>query len=216
MAQLVYSPNAFDADSLDKAKQLSLLTGSPIPEKVRWTDEVKLLTGTMARELMLRKGDLILDYGCGVGRIAKELCALGCDVVGVDISPSMRRYAVEYVNSPGHFVALAPNELAMLVNKGLRCDHACAVWMLQHSPDVRTDIAMILRAIKGLGGLFVADNRNVRLVPVQGGQWCNDNVDIWRLLELQLGIRSNTAYPGDWGADPSKIMIRTYLKTTNQ
>ena len=216
MAQLVYSPEAFDADSMDKAKQLSLLTGTPIPEKVRWDDEVKMLCGTMARELMLRKGDLILDYGCGVGRLAKELCSLGCDVVGVDISPSMRRYAMEYVNAPGHFVALSQEELMLLVNKGLRCDHACAAWMLQHSPNVQADISIIIRSIKGLGGLFVADNRNIRLVPVRGGQWVNDNVDIWRQLELHLGIRSNTAYPGNWGADPSKIMIRTYLKTTNQ
>ena len=63
----------------------------------------------------------------------------------------------------------------------------------------------------------VADNRQMRLVPVQGeNPWCNDNFDIWRQLELQFGIRSNTAYPGNWGVDPSKIMIRSYMKTTNQ
>jgi len=216
MAQLVYAPDAFNVDTMDKAKQLSLLAGTPIPEAVRWGDEVKLLCSTMARELMLRKGDLILDYGCGVGRLAKELCALGCDVIGVEISPSMRRYAMEYVNAPGHFVALAPEELALLVNKGLRCDHALAAWVLQHSPNVYADVLFIGKALKGLGGVFVADNRQMRLVPVQGGQWCNDGVDIWRQLELQFGIRSNTAYPGNWGADPSKIMIRSFMKTTNQ
>jgi len=217
MAQLVYNPGVFDADTMDKAKQLSVVAGTPIPENIRWGEEVKMLCNTMARELMLRRGDLILDYGCGVGRLAKELCALGCDVVGVDISPTMRRYAVEYVNAPGHFVALAPEELQLLVNKGLRCDHALVAWMLQHSPNVYADIIFILKALKGLGGVMVADNRQMRLVPVRGeNPWCNDNVDIWRQLELQLGIRSNTAYPGNWGADPSKIMIRSYMKTTNQ
>ena len=79
------------------------------------------------------------------------------------------------------------------------------------------DILFIAKALKGLGGLMVADNRQMRLVPVQGeNPWCNDNFDIWRQLELQFGIRSNTAYPGNWGADPSKIMIRCYMKTTNQ
>ena len=129
----------------------------------------------------------------------------------------MRRYAMEYVNAPGHFVALAPEELALLINKGLRCDHALIAWMLQHSPNVYADILFIAKALKGLGGLMVADNRQMRLVPVQGeNPWCNDNFDIWRQLELQFGIRSNTAYPGNWGADPSKIMIRCYMKTTNQ
>lgn len=216
MAQLVYSPDIFNADTMDKAKQLSLITGASIPEKVRWKEEVDFLCKTMARELMLRKGDLVLDFGCGVGRLAKELCNLGCDVIGVDISPSMRRFAMEYVNAPGHFVALSPEELNLLVSKGLRCDHACAAWTFQHSPNVYADIQFIIKSVKGLAGVFVADNRQMRLVPVQGGQWCNDNTDIWRQLELYLGVRSNTAYPGNWGADPSKTMIRTYIKTTNQ
>ena len=217
MAQLVYDPKVFDADSMEKAKRISLICGTPIPEKIRWNEEVKLLCGAMARELMLRKGDLILDYGCGVGRLAKELVSMGCNVLGVDTSPSIRRYAVEYVNAPGRFVAISPDELLLLVEKGLRCDHAIVAWMLQHSPNVYADINVISRALKGLGGVFVADNRNMRLVPVQGeNPWCNDNFDIWRQLELQFGIRSNTAYPGTWGADPSKIMIRAYMKTTNQ
>ena len=217
MAQMVYSPEAFNVDTMDKARQMSVLAGSEMRESVRWGDEINFLCDTMARELMLRKGDLILDYGCGVGRLAKRLCELGCDVLGVDISPAMRRYAVEYVNAPGRFVAFSPEELLLMVGKGLRCDHALVAWMLQHSPNVYMDISIISRTLKGLGGLLVADNRKMRLVPVQGeNPWCNDNFDIWRQLELQFGIRSNTAYPGNWGADPSKIMIRSYMKTTNQ
>ena len=216
MAQMVYSPDAFNVDTLDKARQMSVLAGSEMRESIRWGEEINFLCDTMARELMLRKGDLILDYGCGVGRLAKRLCELGCDVLGVDISPAMRRYAMEYVNAPGHFLAVAPEELMMLVGKGLRCDHACVAWMLQHSPNVYADLQLIHRSLKGLGGVFVADNREMRLVPIQGNQWCNDGVDIWRMLELNFGIRSNTAYPSNWGADPAKIMIRTYMKTTNQ
>ena len=216
MAQMIYSPEAFNVDTMDKARQMSVLAGSEMRESIRWGDEINFLCDTMARELMLRKGDLILDYGCGVGRLSKRLCELGCDVLGVDISPAMRRYAMEYVNAPGHFLAIAPEELMMLVGKGLRCDHACVVWMLQHSPNVYADLQLIHRSLKGLGGVFVADNREMRLVPLQGGQWCNDGMDIWRQLELNFGIRSNTAYPGNWGADPAKIMIRTYMKTTNQ
>ena len=144
MAQLVYNPGIFDADTMDKAKQLSVISGTPIPDNIRWGEEVKMLCTAMARELMLRRGDLILDYGCGVGRLAKELCSMGCDVIGVDISPAMRRYAMQYVNAPGHFVALAPEELLLMVNKGLRCDHALVAWMLQHSPNVYADITFCL------------------------------------------------------------------------
>ncbi len=77
MAQMVYSPDAFNVDTMDKARQMSALAGSEMRESIRWGEEINFLCDTMARELMLRKGDLILDYGCGVGRLAKRLCELG-------------------------------------------------------------------------------------------------------------------------------------------
>ena len=77
MAQLVYNPGVFNVDTMDKAKQMSVIAGTAIPDKVRWGEEIKMLCTTMARELMLRRGDLILDYGCGVGRLAKELVSMG-------------------------------------------------------------------------------------------------------------------------------------------
>jgi 2-polyprenyl-3-methyl-5-hydroxy-6-metoxy-1,4-benzoquinol methylase len=36
-----------------------------------------------------RRGERILDLGCGDGVLTAKLVALGCDVVGVDGSPSM-------------------------------------------------------------------------------------------------------------------------------
>ena len=62
MAQLVYNPGVFNVDTMDKAKQMSVIAGTAIPDKVRWGEEIKMLCTTMARELMLRRGDLILDY----------------------------------------------------------------------------------------------------------------------------------------------------------
>jgi SAM-dependent methyltransferase len=54
------------------------------------------LTGSFA----LDRNSLVLDYGCGIGRIAKELIKqTGCHVIGVDISPSMLGLAYPYVHS---------------------------------------------------------------------------------------------------------------------
>lgn len=39
--------------------------------------------------------ETVLDAGCGTGRVAIELARRGCDVVGVDLDPSMLRTAVE-------------------------------------------------------------------------------------------------------------------------
>jgi SAM-dependent methyltransferase len=44
-------------------------------------------------ELLPQPGRLTLDVGCGEGRVARDLKALGHNVVAVDASPTMVRYA---------------------------------------------------------------------------------------------------------------------------
>ena len=42
MAQLVYNPGVFNADTFDRARQLSSIAGTAIPENIRWGEEVKM------------------------------------------------------------------------------------------------------------------------------------------------------------------------------
>ena len=89
--------NVFKPKSLQHAKDIVLTPEDDKPTK--FEDEtrkfVKMITPYME--------GVVMDYGCGMGRVAKELLYLEnvLSVVGVDISPEMLRYAVEYVNSDG-------------------------------------------------------------------------------------------------------------------
>lgn len=47
--------------------------------------------------LNLNNNSTILDFGCGVGRISKQLLKMNFNVVAVDVSPSMLEYAKEYI-----------------------------------------------------------------------------------------------------------------------
>lgn len=72
----------------------------------------------------------VLDFGCGIGRLSKELLAIEPDihVVGVDSSESMRKLAVEYVNSDRFEV------MESVAGTNRHFDFAVYSLVLQHMP----------------------------------------------------------------------------------
>lgn len=138
----------------------------------------------------------MLDYGCGIGRMAKELIArYGCSVIGVDISPNMRAIAVAYVGSDRFFVC-PPAMLDLLAERGVAFDLALAVWVLQHCANVHDDIARIARALAPTGGLFVV-NQRTRSVPTVELGWIDDGIDIYALLRETFHQRSRGSLPAE-------------------
>ncbi|HWI29188.1 MAG TPA: class I SAM-dependent methyltransferase, partial [Stellaceae bacterium] len=159
-----YEPRVFDAANIAQAKRIILTAESSTTEE-RWTTETPYLAGLIGADLRIGPGSLVLDYGCGIGRLAKELIARhGCRVIGVDISPSMRALAVGYVESD-RFFACPPSMLDALAKAGFAADAAFAVWVLQHCERPDEDIQRIRRALRPGGGLFVVNNRQ-RAVPM--------------------------------------------------
>lgn len=121
----------------------------------------------------------VLDYGCGIGRVAKGLIeAFGCRVVGVDFSPSMRLLAPEYVLSE-RFTVWSLETLEKMTAKGFRADAAISLWVIQHVLYPADVIQRIERALRP-GGLLYALN-STRCVPTDRG-WVNDGFDVFTAL----------------------------------
>jgi SAM-dependent methyltransferase len=185
--RVTYLPGIFDVADQDAAKRI-ILTADGASTEHRWLTETPYLTDLVASAVPLTGASLVLDYGCGIGRIAKALIErTGCKVIGADISPSMRALAVGYVDSP-NFLACPPEMLDELVARGLVCDAALAVWVLQHCPRLADDIVRIARTLKSGGDLFVV-NQRVRAVPTERG-WLDDGLDVFGLLRSTFEVRS--------------------------
>ena len=190
----VYEPRVFDAATIAQAKRV-ILTAEASTTEERWAKETPYLAELAGSELRLGRRSVVLDYGCGIGRLAKALIErFGCRVVGVDISASMRALAVGYVDSD-RFFAAAPAMLDMLTERGVLVDAALAVWVLQHCERPAEDIARLHRAVRPEGALFVVNNRQ-RAVPMvlrrlgpagatAEGRWVDDGIDI----QAELGRR---------------------------
>jgi ubiquinone/menaquinone biosynthesis C-methylase UbiE len=178
--QPYYDPSCFDVTDLDSAKAI-ILTPEGSSTEERWQNETPLVVENIIKECGLTNRNVILDFGCGVGRIARELIDnTGAFIIGVDISSSMCRLALDYVASDSQFVCVSPSALDVLIDSGLRVDAAYSVWVLQHCSEPEIEITRILSALKPGGKLHVVNNL-YRAVPTSAG-WADDSKNIRSLL----------------------------------
>lgn len=176
-----YNPNIFNKKNLEEAKEIILTNEKDITSQKRWENETPYLVESISNKIKIDNNSLIVDFGCGIGRISKELIdKYNCKVIGVDISSSMREHAKKYVNS-SNFQAISPFEFRQLILQGVRFDAAIAIWVLQHSIDPLADIVMLKTSLKK-DALFYVLNNIHSAIPTDKG-WITNKLDIFKLLE---------------------------------
>lgn len=179
-----YDPSVFAVSDIDRAKRI-ILTPEDSNTEVRWQTETGYLADLIDNRFELNPASVVLDYGCGIGRIAKELIErTGCSVIGADISPQMRVLGPQYVQSD-RFMACSPEMLDSLIWGGLKVDAALSVWVLQHCLQPAVDIARIRDAIKANGSFFLVNNWR-RAVPTVEHGWFDDELDVREMVREEF------------------------------
>jgi SAM-dependent methyltransferase len=177
--QARYNPRVFDAGSIEHARNIILTPEDGRSTDQRWVKETPHLVDLIAGNIPVGPQSMVLDYGCGVGRLAKELIGrFGCRVIGVDISPMMRGMAAQYVASD-RFLACAPEFVETL---GVKADVVVAVWVLQHCLMPQQDVARIAGVMKSDSKMFLLNER-YRCVPTEQHGWVDDKSDVFALIE---------------------------------
>ena len=188
-----YYPQVFDAADEAAARAIILTDeGEGADTETRWARETPYLVELVRAHLRLGPESLVLDYGCGIGRMARALiAATGCRVVGVDISARMRALAAEHV-ADERFMAVSPAQLDGLLAHGLRADAALAVWVLQHCLAPAEDIARLRAALAPGGRLFVLNmpGRAVPAVQEASFVWAADGIDVAALLRARFAVEA--------------------------
>jgi len=152
-----YNPHIFVQDNMEAAKAIILTPECGLTTQQRWDQETPWL---MERIAFRNDEELVIDYGCGIGRIAK---LLKNPVLGIDISPPMRHMAEVYTAREG-FATAHSLMLQQFVKAGLRAHGAIAIWALQHVFDLEFDVQLLHRAIKP-GGILWTLNQTRRYIP---------------------------------------------------
>jgi SAM-dependent methyltransferase len=184
MGEPAYAAEVFSPRSVEEAKRIILTPEPGISTGERWEKETPYIADELVAALKPAAESTILDYGCGIGRLAKAVIErIGCAVIGVDISARMRAYAQVYVESDD-FIAMPPGGLDRLISRGVTVDHAYAVWVLQHCLDPAREIRRIGQALVP-GGLFCVINSVQRWLPTDQG-WQDDGKDVLGLVRAEF------------------------------
>lgn len=191
-----YNPEVFNINNEQEAKEIILTKEDGIDTNTRWEKETPFVVNDIKeyfKEKNIDKNSKIIDFGCGIGRIAKEIIKeIGCEVYGIDISESMRREAVKYVSS-NNFRALDVNEFIKMIFDGEKFDAAYSIWVLQHSIKPVEDICIIKGALKNNSPFYVLNN-TISAIPTNQG-WKNNGINIKMLLEKQFNKKEESKLP---------------------
>jgi SAM-dependent methyltransferase len=175
-----YAPEVFDVGSVDDARRIILTPEAGTTTDTRWETETPWLADRILDHFPLTERHVVVDFGCGLGRMARALIErTQCWVIGVDLSERMRQLAPGYVQSP-KFTAVSPAMLDLLIARGLRVELGIAIWVLQHVVRPEVDVGRLQRVVTPGGGLFIANNLR-RAVPTDQG-WAHDGVDVEALV----------------------------------
>lgn len=204
MAIPVYLPSVFDQSELNDAKNIVLTPEDNVSVETRWATETPWLLSYALRHI--NPPSLIVDYGCGVGRMAGAMVQHGFSVVGVDTSFTMRQHAINEVSND-HFTPVGPSMFEDLVNSGLLADAALSIWVLQHCYNLESEIERIHRGLKKDGILMLVD-MNFRAIPTDQG-WVDDGQNVKEYVSKKFTLIQQ--YPFNLPEAPDNLKKNAFV-----
>jgi len=187
--QPIYDSSIFEQFSIEGAKEIVLTAESGVNTQTRWDCETPWLLNLISKHI--KPSGLVVDYGCGVGRLSGPLVSQGHPVIGVDTSTAMRQHATNLIASE-RFVAMTPAMFDQLVGIGVKADCVLAVWVLQHCFDLEAEVERIYRALNKGGVVGIVDMRH-RAVPTNQG-WKDDGKSVKDALTRRFALTQQYPY----------------------
>jgi cyclopropane fatty-acyl-phospholipid synthase-like methyltransferase len=192
-ADSIYNPDFFNPTDIDDAKRIVLGHGIAETDS-KWEVETAWTMLLLKQKQFLNKDSIVLDWGVGIGRLSKAIIeTFGCQVVGVDINENMISHAYTYVNSD-KFTAMTVTEF--VETNTTEFTNAIAVWALQHSIDVDSDLSVIKNRLSTSGKLFIFEEIHP-CIPLQNSNapWFILNKSNFTTIDKEFKIVEHGVFP---------------------
>lgn len=121
-----------------------------------------LILPNILRLLNVKKGEAILDLGCGAGLFAKEFLNAGARVIGVDVSKDLIA-AAKITAKGGEFYIGSASCLSFLKDNSI--DKITVILAIQNMENINGVFAECRRVLKNDGKLFLVMNHPAFRIP---------------------------------------------------
>jgi ubiquinone/menaquinone biosynthesis C-methylase UbiE len=119
-------------------------------------------TAFLLENVGIQPSDVVLEIGCGVGRVGKHLARHCHRWIGADVSPNMLRYAAERLRHLPNveFVEIPGNDLRPIADESVDVVYSTVVFMHLDTWDRYAYVKEARRVLRPGGKLYV-DNVNL-------------------------------------------------------
>lgn len=156
-----------------------------------------LILPNILRLLNLKKGEMVLDLGCGAGLFAKEFLTKGVQVIGVDISKDLIK-AAQANAADGKFHIGPADDLSFLKNNSV--DKITIILAIQNIDNINGVFAECRRVLKAGGKLFLVMNHPAFRIPkASSWGWDEQNKIQYRRIDAYASesLEKIKMRPGD-------------------
>lgn len=176
-------------------------------ERGKGTYQHDIILPHLLRLLGIKKGERILDLGCGPGFFVREFARAGAAVTGVDISPELIKIANSYKEKQRtenvDFHVASADSTSFIKDKTM--DTVTLVLAIQNIQNMASVFAETGRVLKPSGRMMVVMNHPAFRIPKASG-WGFDEEKMvqYRRIEKYLS-ESKVAIQMHPGEDPDEV-----------
>ncbi len=183
------------------AKPAEYIHGTAPDEQRRLTMMNSIINEPALRELKLRRGQRVLDVGCGLGQftrmMAREVGDEGC-VVGIEFDEQQIEEAIRQARAADEdgLVQLRQGDarnLPLMDDEWGTFDIVHCRFVLEHIPDPLVAVKQMVRAARPGGRIVLQDDDHdvLRMWPA-----CDEGVALWRTYIDSYAPMANDAFIG--------------------
>ncbi len=178
--------NLFKPKTLEEGRNCVVGDCNGYTMEQRWELETPLFVYEIVKHIP--QNGKVMDYGCGVGRLAKAIMDLRKDVIvyGVDESQDMLDRAKEYISSDS-FIPLTVEQAS--VDQSMSMDCVYSIYVFQHVPaiHIRSILSAIFLRLKPKGAFIYCSSDYRMAIRFDGKGFFDDRflgVDLRKEIEL--------------------------------